>query len=192
LLINFYSRIYFYNININMSTRSQRLRTGNNKCGIANFENCRYRNGLYDVTRQPAGDGFVQSNSRPRLVQNSQQYLEIQVRFQYATRQQSSNVLLQKGAATVGAQRIRGLNDNTFTWHQQSDRVQAHGVGRAAGVDIKHNSYDRYLRRRTAAAIQEGCPQTLGNRAPLGQCIVENNKYQKVNSIRFRCCPASC
>ena len=100
-----------------MSTRSQRLRTGNNKCGIANFENCRYRNGLYDVTRQPAGDGFVQSNSRPRLVQNSQQYLEIQVRFQYATRQQSSNVLLQKGAATVGAQRIRGLNDNTFTWH---------------------------------------------------------------------------
>ena len=32
-------------------------------------------------------------------------------------------------------------------WNNASDRILEHGVGKNKGIDIKHNSYDRYLAR---------------------------------------------
>ena len=35
-----------------------------------------------------------------------------------------------------------------------SDRLQPHGVGRNKGIDIKHNSYDRYLARKKSQYVR--------------------------------------
>ena len=39
-------------------------------------------------------------------------------------------------------------------WNNASDRILEHGVGRNKGIDIKHNSYDRYLARKKSQYIK--------------------------------------
>lgn len=39
-------------------------------------------------------------------------------------------------------------------WNNASDRLVQHGVGRNKGIDIKHNSYDRYLARKKSQYIK--------------------------------------
>jgi len=39
-------------------------------------------------------------------------------------------------------------------WNNASDRILQHGVGRNKGIDIKHNSYDRYLARKKSQYLK--------------------------------------
>ena len=57
-----------------------------------------------------------------------------------------------------------GLDDNVKPWHNASDRIKKHGTVTAGsksshkpnkGVDIKHNSYDRYLARRKSQHLKQ-------------------------------------
>lgn len=98
-------------------------------------------------------------------------------------------------------------NSEGFTWNQSSDRALEHvtpnpnpshgnsikrsvtrprpGALRSggSGVDIKHNSYARYLNRRKGKAMIAGpyVGQSVGTKA------VINNKVQKQNSVNCSC-----
>lgn len=109
-----------------------------------------------------------------------------------------------KGALTV----LNGSRNNQGqTWNQSSDRAIAHQTKNPVpshgnstsrsltrlrpgacspggrGVDIKHNSYARYLQRRKGGAMIGG--PYVGNQVP--SSAVVNNKVQKQNSVGCQC-----
>ena len=69
---------------------------------------------------------------------------------------------------------------NLGAFHIYTDSRDAQG---GSGVDIKHNSYARYLGRRKGAAMIGG-PYVGGLVAPRA---VVNNKVQKQNSVNCQC-----
>ena len=101
----------------------------------------------------------------------------------------------------------RGSRVNGQTWNQSSDRALEHetpnpipshgnstrgsvtrlrpGAMRPGGkgVDIKHNSYARYLNRIKGGAMAQG--PYVGNR--VGATAVVNNNVQKQNSVNCDC-----
>tara|TARA_B100000287_G_scaffold412379_1_gene442764 strand:+ start:564 stop:1211 length:648 start_codon:yes stop_codon:yes gene_type:complete len=49
---------------------------------------------------------------------------------------------------------VNEISGNYKPWNNASDRLQPHGVGRNKGIDIKHNSYDRYLARKKSQYVR--------------------------------------
>ena len=49
---------------------------------------------------------------------------------------------------------VNEISGNYKPWNNASDRIVQHGVGRNKGIDIKHNSYDRYLARKKSQYIR--------------------------------------
>ena len=52
----------------------------------------------------------------------------------------------------ISTKEVTTTSVTTPTWHNQSDRLLSHGssLHKNTGVDIKHNSYARYLAKKTA------------------------------------------
>ena len=147
------------------------------------------------------------SGSSCTLSLNSPQALSIENRRIYNTfRIRSSEFTMNKAAFNVFAGRSPTFN---LSWNQSSDRSVA-GISRAivpsrgsslrgtrtgtrpgsqgpggTGVDIKHNSYDRYLLRKKGKAMNAG-PYVGGDVDPNA---VVNNKVQAQNSLGANCCP---
>jgi hypothetical protein len=71
-------------------------------------------------------------------------------------------------------------NSNTKAWHNASDRTQKK-VGSNYGVDIKHNSYDRYLAKKKSTTLKTQNSQTSqpiplqGNKTKYYSLITQNN-----------------
>lgn len=65
-----------------------------------------------------------------------------------------------------------------------SDRLQPHGVGRNKGIDIKHNSYDRYLARKKS--------QYIKTENDSGLLAKYGNKTFKLGIVRSNSCTKNC
>lgn len=66
---------------------------------------------------------------------------------------------------------------NTKTWHNASDRTQKK-TGANYGVDIKHNSYDRYLAKKKSTTLKTQSSQQIplqGNKTKYYSLITQNN-----------------
>ena len=140
---------------------------------------------------------------------NSQLMLQAENRRIYNTsRIRSSEFMMNKAAFNVFAD--RGTSSK-FTWNQSSDRVEAGNPKTAivptrsnsvrgtktgirpgsqapggSGVDIKHNSYDRYLLRKKGIAMKTG--PYVGD--DVDSKAIVNNKVQATNSLGLDCdCP---
>jgi len=137
---------------------------------------------------------------------NSQLMLQAENRRIYNTsRIRSSEFMMNKAAFNVFAD--RGTSSK-FTWNQSSDRVEAGNPKTAivptrsnsvrgtktgirpgsqapggSGVDIKHNSYDRYLLRKKGRAMKAG--PYVG--VDVDSNAVVNNKVQATNSLGLQC-----
>ena len=147
------------------------------------------------------------SGSSCTLSLNSPQALSIENRRIYNTfRIRSSEFTMNKAAFNVFAGRSPTFN---LSWNQSSDRSVA-GISRAIvpsrgssvrgtrtgtrpgsqgpggiGVDIKHNSYDRYLLRKKGKAMNSG--PYVGDEVDPNAVV--NNKVQAQNSLGANCCP---
>jgi hypothetical protein len=65
-----------------------------------------------------------------------------------------------------------------------SDRLQPHGVGRNKGIDIKHNSYDRYLARKKSQYFRSESDNNLKPKY--------GNKTFKLGIVRSNNCIKNC
>jgi hypothetical protein len=136
---------------------------------------------------------------------SSRQILEAETRRMYGvSRIPASEFSMNLAAFNV----YTGSRDSTGrTWNQSSDRairhsqphpVPSHGSSTrgsvtrlrpgalkpgGTGVDIKHNSYARYLNRIKGGAMLAG-PYVGGN---VNNKSVVNNKVQKLNSVNCSC-----
>ena len=135
---------------------------------------------------------------------NSKQILQAENRRTYnVARIPASEFSMNLAAFNV----YRGSRVNGQTWNQSSDRavehetpnpVPSHGNSTRGsvtrlrpgamrpggkGVDIKHNSYARYLNRIKGGAMAQG--PYVGNRVGAGAVV--NNKVQKQNSVNCGC-----
>ena len=66
---------------------------------------------------------------------------------------------------------------NTKAWHNASDRTQKK-EGANYGVDIKHNSYDRYLAKKKSTTLKTQNSQSIplqGNKTKYYSLITQNN-----------------
>jgi hypothetical protein len=66
---------------------------------------------------------------------------------------------------------------NTKAWHNASDRSQKK-TGANYGVDIKHNSYDRYLAKKKSTTLKTQSSQQIplqGNKTKYYSLITQNN-----------------
>jgi len=66
---------------------------------------------------------------------------------------------------------------NTKAWHNASDRSQKK-TGANYGVDIKHNSYDRYLAKKKSTTLKTQTSQQIplqGNKTKYYSLITQNN-----------------
>ena len=66
---------------------------------------------------------------------------------------------------------------NTRAWHNASDRTQKK-EGANYGVDIKHNSYDRYLAKKKSTTLKTQNNQSIplqGNKTKYYSLITQNN-----------------
>ena len=135
---------------------------------------------------------------------NSQQILQADNKRIYnVSRVPASEFSMNLSAFNV----YKGSRIDGITWNQSSDRALKHttpnpipshgnstmrsvtrprpGAIRAGGkgVDIKHNSYARYMNRIKGGAMIGG--PYVGNR--VGPTNVVNNKVQKQNSVNCQC-----
>ena len=69
-------------------------------------------------------------------------------------------------------------------WNNASDRILEHGVGRNKGIDIKHNSYDRYLARKKS--------QYIKTENDTGLLAKYGNKTFKLGIVRSNSCTKNC
>ena len=103
--------------------------------------------------------------------------IQIQKEIQDQLHASSSNYTHVLSSLTV-AQTIN--NSNTRAWHNASDRSQEK-VGSNYGVDIKHNSYDRYLAKKKSTTLktqnsQNSQPIPLqGNKTKYYSLTTQNN-----------------
>ena len=65
-----------------------------------------------------------------------------------------------------------------------SDRLQPHGVGKNKGIDIKHNSYDRYLARKKSQYFRTENDNSLTPKY--------GNKTFKLGIVRSNSCIKNC
>jgi hypothetical protein len=75
-------------------------------------------------------------------------------------------------------------------WNQSSDRAIPHGHGEAKGIDIKHNSYDRYYGRLKGkkAVKAQTLPLAFGKPIPFNLAYpVYGNKIVKTNILGYNC-----
>jgi hypothetical protein len=66
---------------------------------------------------------------------------------------------------------------NTKAWHNASDRTEKK-TGANYGVDIKHNSYDRYLAKKKSTTLKTQSSQQIplqGNKTKYYSLITQNN-----------------
>ena len=134
---------------------------------------------------------------------NSKQILQAENRRTYnVARIPASEFSMNLAAFNV----YRGSRVNGQTWNQSSDRAVEHGNSESGSsteiaheevlqdyvqvqcdlvgkVDIKHNSYARYLNRIKGGAMAQG--PYVGNRVGAGAVV--NNKVQKQNSVNCGC-----
>ena len=149
--------------------------------------------------------GCVCSDSGCTALLNSPQMLQAENRRIYNTsRIRSSEFMMNKAAFNVFAGRGTSKLNN---WNQSSDRLVA-GIPKAivptrsssvrgtktgirpgsqapggSGVDIKHNSYDRYLLRKKGRAMKAG--PYVGDKVDANAVV--NNKVQATNSLGLDC-----
>ena len=103
--------------------------------------------------------------------------IQIQKEIQDQLHTSSSNYTQVLSSLNV-AQAIN--NSNTKAWHNASDRTQKK-VGSNYGVDIKHNSYDRYLAKKKSTTLKTQNSQTSqpiplqGNKTKYYSLITQNN-----------------
>lgn len=69
-------------------------------------------------------------------------------------------------------------------WNNASDRLVQHGVGRNKGIDIKHNSYDRYLARKKSQNFRTENDNNLKPKY--------GNKTFKLGIVRSNSCIKNC
>jgi hypothetical protein len=103
--------------------------------------------------------------------------IQIQKEIQDQLHTSSSNYTQVLSSLSV-AQDIN--KSNTKAWHNASDRSQKK-IGSNYGVDIKHNSYDRYLAKKKSTTLktqnsQNSQPNPLqGNKTKYYSLITQNN-----------------
>jgi hypothetical protein len=103
--------------------------------------------------------------------------IQIQKEIQDQLHTSSSNYTQVLGSLSV-AQAID--KSNTKAWHNASDRTQ-NKTGSNYGVDIKHNSYDRYLAKKKSTTLKTQNNQTShpiplqGNKTKYYSLITQNN-----------------
>lgn len=147
-------------------------------------------------TCETNGDGISDTNRSPLWIEANQRVIQKQVRVpssQYAGSLSAINVR----GSVIGTNNNNPIASNAFVnWNQSSDRarpsltmryVPSHGNStktsitrcrpgaacpggsRSAGVDIKHNSYARFLAKKKAGNIRQqpkvSGPQTTTERA---------------------------
>jgi hypothetical protein len=162
------------------------------------YKNCSNRpNNYTDIKCTGCVDKAGPILSSPHILQT------VNKRIYNISRIPTSEFIMNKSAFTV----YTGSQINGKTWNQSSDRALAHmtpnpvpshgnsitatvtslrpGAMRPGGkgIDIKHNSYARYLNRRKAQSMLAG--PYIGNLVP--EKAVVNNKVQKQNSINCIC-----
>lgn len=103
--------------------------------------------------------------------------IQIQKEIQDQLHTSSSNYTQVLSSLSV-AQAIN--NSHTKTWHNASDRTQKK-TSSNYGVDIKHNSYDRYLAKKKSTTLKTQNNQTShpiplqGNKTKYYSLITQNN-----------------
>lgn len=104
----------------------------------------------------------------------------IQKNIQNQNRVSSSEYSMNLASMSVG-NNINGINSRGK--FNASDRLTPRGEGRNRGVDIKHNSYDRYLnRKKTQTLKSDPSPQNIAA-ATNGHINFYGNKLQKFSII---------
>ena len=159
-----------------------------------------YRN----CSSRPNNYTDVQCNNNSCISFSSKQILQATNRRIYNV----ARIPASEYANNLGAfQVFTGSRIHGQTWNQSSDRaiqhttinpVPSHGNSTktsitrprpgairtgGTGVDIKHNSYARYLNRRKGQSMIAG--PFVGNRVPTKAVV--NNKVQKQNSVNCHC-----
>ena len=79
---------------------------------------------------------------------------------------------------------VNEISGNYKPWNNASDRLQPHGVGRNKGIDIKHNSYDRYLARKKSQYVRTENDNNLKPKY--------GNKTFKLGIVRSNSCTKNC
>jgi hypothetical protein len=103
--------------------------------------------------------------------------IQIQKEIQDQLHTSSSNYTQVLGSLAV-SEAIN--NSHTKAWHNASDRTQKK-TGSNYGVDIKHNSYDRYLAKKKSTTLKTQNNQTShpiplqGNKTKYYSLITQNN-----------------
>jgi hypothetical protein len=100
--------------------------------------------------------------------------IQIQKAIQDQLHTSSSNYTQVLGSLAV-SQAID--KSNTKAWHNASDRSQKK-TGANYGVDIKHNSYDRYLAKKKSTTLKTQSSQQIplqGNKTKYYSLITQNN-----------------
>jgi len=100
--------------------------------------------------------------------------IQIQKAIQDQLHTSSSNYTQVLGSLAVS----QAINKpNTKAWHNASDRSQKK-TGANYGVDIKHNSYDRYLAKKKSTTLKTQTSQQIplqGNKTKYYSLITQNN-----------------
>lgn len=100
--------------------------------------------------------------------------IQIQKAIQDQLHTSSSNYTQVLGSLAVS----QAINQsNTKAWHNASDRTQKK-TGANYGVDIKHNSYDRYLAKKKSTTLKTQSSQQIplqGNKTKYYSLITQNN-----------------
>jgi hypothetical protein len=100
--------------------------------------------------------------------------IQIQKEIQGQLHTSSSNYTQVLSSLTV-AQAIN--NSHNKTWHNASDRTEKK-TDSNYGVDIKHNSYDRYLAKKKSSTLKTQDSQQIplqGNKTKYYSLITQNN-----------------
>lgn len=100
--------------------------------------------------------------------------IQIQKAIQDQLHTSSSNYTQVLGSLAVS----QAINQShTKAWHNASDRTQKK-TGANYGVDIKHNSYDRYLAKKKSTTLKTQSSQQIplqGNKTKYYSLITQNN-----------------
>jgi len=109
--------------------------------------------------------------------------IQRQKQMQKVVRTYSSNYTMNLASLTVNNENINNSNVSRGKYNA-SDRLSPNGKGKNKGIDIKHNSYDRYLARKKSGYLKT---DKNDSDLPVRGNYIKTKKFSLVNSNNCAC-----
>lgn len=104
--------------------------------------------------------------------------IQRQKQMQKVVRTYSSNYTMNLGSLYTNSDNLNSSNVSRGIYNA-SDRLNPHGTGKNAGIDIKHGSYDRYLARKKSGYLKTDINDSV---VPEYGNFIKTKKFGLVNS----------